>query len=164
MADFKVIETQEDFDAAIQKRLAQKEREVSAAYKNYMAPEDVEQLKASHKKEIDAINQQLAAAKETAAGHDQIVADLTARASKAEAALLKNRIANESGIPLELADRLIGESEAELKADAEKMAGYMRPHAAPPLRSTDPNGKAFGSYDPKDAGYMELLNQLTTPR
>ena len=34
MSDFKVIETQEDFDKAIQKRLAQKDRELEEQYKD----------------------------------------------------------------------------------------------------------------------------------
>lgn len=157
MADFKVIETQEEFDAAIQKRLSQKEREVTGQYKDFMSPEDVEQLKASFQKQIDDVNRELATAKETAAGHDQIVADLTARATKAEAALLKNQIANENGVPFELADRLIGSTAEELKADAIKMAGYLKPKSAPPMRSTEPQ-----AVNPSNAAWQQMLANLTT--
>lgn len=162
MAEFKPIETQEDFDAAIRKRLEQKEREVAGTYKDYLAPEAVETLKADHAKALDDLQRQLTAAKETAAKHDQIVADLTARASKAEAGLLKTKIAHESGVPIELADRLIGASEEELKADAEKMAGYLKPAAAPPMKSYDPavNG---GTPQAMDQALMGVLSQLAPP-
>ena len=162
MADFKPIETQEDFDAAIRKRLEQKEREVAGTYKDYLAPEAVEALKADHAKALDELQRQLTAAKETAAKHDQIVADLTARASKAEAGLLKTKIAHENGVPIELADRLIGSSEDELKADAAKMAGYLKPASAPPMRSYDP-AVNNGGKPQLDQALMGVISQLAPP-
>ena len=48
MAEFKVIETQEEFDSAIQKRLAHKEREVSERFKGYLSPDDVKALTADY--------------------------------------------------------------------------------------------------------------------
>ena len=52
MADFKPIETQEDFDKMIQKRLEQKEREVLERFKDYSSPDDVAALKADFEKKI----------------------------------------------------------------------------------------------------------------
>jgi hypothetical protein len=52
MADFKPIETQEDFDKIIQKRLEQKEREVLERFKDYSSPDDVAALKADFEKKI----------------------------------------------------------------------------------------------------------------
>ena len=57
MADFKVIETQEDFDKAIQKRLDQKDRELAEKYKDYLAPEDVAKLTAEHEKAVQEIQE-----------------------------------------------------------------------------------------------------------
>ena len=44
--EFTPITTQEEFDKAIQKRLAQKEREMTESFKEYMSPDDVKTLKA----------------------------------------------------------------------------------------------------------------------
>lgn len=151
--EFKVIETQEDFDKAIQKRLAQKDREAEEKYKDYLSPDKVAEINTAHKSEIDKLKEDLARANEKIAGHDQIVADLTTRATTAESDLLKSRIAHESGVPFELAGRLVGTNEEELKADAEKFASFLGPKGAPPLHSTDTatNG---------NSGLTGMLNQI----
>ena len=128
--EFKVIETQEDFDKAIKKRLDQKDRELAEKYKEYLAPNDVETMKSEYEKKLEDANKALKEAKEKLAGHDQIVSELTTRATTAESDLLKSRIAHESGVPFELAGRLVGSNEEELKADAEKFASYLSPKAA----------------------------------
>lgn len=166
---FTAIETQEDFDAAIRKRLEQKEREVKELYKNYLSPEAVEELR----KELDGKNadkisdltDKLTKAQEKAATVDETVKALTARATSAEKSLLKQKVAHSKGIALELAERLIGDTEEELTADAENFAAYMTPHTAPPMRSTETPFGAFTSSSSKgaanDEAYMALLGQLS---
>lgn len=151
--DFKVIETQEDFDKAIKKRLDQKDRELAEKYKSYLAPDEVETMKAEYDKRLEDVSKALSDAKEKLAGHDQIVSELTTRATTAESDLLKSRIAHESGVPFELAGRLVGSNEEELKADAEKFASYLSPKAAPPLHTSD-------TPTNKDAGLAGMLNQI----
>lgn len=168
MADFKVIETQEDFDKAIQKRLDQKDRELAEKYKDYLAPEDVAKLTAEHEKAVQEIQDKLTKAEEKATENDQTVEALTARAAQAENALLKSRVAHENGVPIELADRLVGATEEELKADAEKVAGFLAPKTAAPLRTTEPaNGYVrtgnpdIDSKNAAAAAMMTILPQLT---
>lgn len=153
--DFKVIETQEDFDKAIKKRLDQKDREMAEKYKSYLAPDEVETLKAGYEDKLKDIGKALSDAKEKLASHDQIVSDLTTRAQTAESDLLKSRIAHESGVPFELAGRLVGTNEEELKADAEKFASYLSPKAAPPLHTND-------TPINKDAGLAGMLTQINS--
>ena len=151
--EFKVIETQEDFDKAIQKRLAQKDREAEEKYKDYLSPDKVEALNKEWEEKFNKVNESLTQANEKIAGHDAVVSDLTKRATVAEESLLKNRIAYESGVPFELAGRLVGANEEELKADAAKFASYIAPKAAPPLHSSDPNAN-------KNGDMAALLNQI----
>ena len=153
--EFKVIETQEDFDKAIQKRLAQKDREMSERYKDYLSPDDVEKIKSEYETKMAKINDDLKAANEKIAGNDQIVSELTNRATTAEGDLLKSRIAYESGVPYELAGRLVGSNEEELKADAEKLASFLVPKSAPPLHTSD-------SSNNSNADMASLLNQLNS--
>lgn len=151
--EFKVIETQEDFDKAIQKRLAQKDREAAEQYKDYMSPDQVKALKEEYAKKLEKAESDLKAANEKIANHDQIVSDLTTRATTAESDLLKSRIAHESGVPFELAGRLVGTNEEELKADAEKFASFLGPKSAPPLHSTD-------AATNSNAGLTGMLSQI----
>lgn len=149
MAEFKPIETQEDFDAAIQKRLAQKEREVAARYEGWMSPDDVAKMKGEYEKTISDSAQKLA-------DHDKTVADLTARATKAEHTLLRQQVAASKGIPIELAGRLVGETKETLEKDAESFAAYLSPKTAPPLRSTEPQ-----TVNPSTAAWQQMISSLT---
>ena len=149
MSEFVAIETQEDFDKAIQKRLAQKEREVSARFEGWLSPDDIAQMKSEFEKAIEDSAQKLAE-------HDKTVAELTARASKAEHTLLRQQVAAAKGIPIELAGRLVGETRETLEKDAESFAAYLSPKVAPPLRSTEPQ-----TVDPKIAAWNQMLAGLT---
>ena len=147
--EFKVIETQEDFDKAIQKRLAQKDRELSERYKDFMSPDEVKELKAEYETKLAKINEDLKAANDKIAGNDQIVSELTNRANTAEGDLLKSRIAYESGVPFELAGRLMGNNEEELKADAEKLASesMLKVKTVSPLKGIGSEAAILASED-----------------
>ncbi len=67
---------------------------------------------------------------------------------------LKYRIANESGIPLELASKLSGETEEDLKKDAETLSSFITKKQTLPLRTTEPKA------DDEMAPYKEMLNNL----
>ena len=168
MGEFKAIETQEDFDKAIQKRLEQKDREAAEKYKDYMSPDDVAKLNADHEKAISDLQGKLAQADEKAAQHDKVVQELQEKALKAETSLLKSQVAHENGVPIELADRLIGSTAEELKADAERFAGFMAPKTAAPLRTTDPSNVLTLTGNPDTdsknaaaAAMLSFLPQLT---
>lgn len=70
------------------------------------------------------------------------VADLTSRCQAYETDALKARIAHEVGIPFELAQRLTGTAEADIRKDAAALVQMLRPKAPPaPLRGDpDPVG------------------------
>jgi hypothetical protein len=138
MADFKAITTQEEFDGAIRKRLEQKDRELAEQYRDYLSPDKVDALKADYDKKMTDTAAALKAAQEQIAGYDKEKADLLTRATAAEASLLKGRVASKYKIPLELAERLVGDTEEALEHDAATFAGYMAPPSAAPMRTNDP--------------------------
>lgn len=156
MADFKTIETQEELDKVIAERLDRKAREVESKFADYLAPDKVEELKASHKKELDGLNEKVKELKDTIASHSAEVSEIKARAEKAENSLMKNRIAHENGIPLELASRLQGNTEDEVKADAKTLSSFFSPKSAPPLKSAMPTSQTNN----KEASYQSLLDDL----
>lgn len=157
---FTVIETQEDFDKAIQKRLKQKDDEMAARYKGYLSPSDVSELKKEYDAKLAKAQADIEAMTTKLSSHDTEVADLTARAVKAETALLKNKVASNHGLPIHLADRLVGENEDELNADAKTLASYLAPQTAPPLR-TNETGQPSSAISGTDTAYLGLLSALT---
>lgn len=150
MADFTPITSQEEFDAAIKERL-RREREKYADY------DDLKAKSADHEKTVADYARQLSEANAKIEGHDKAVADLNAKIKGYETASAKTRIALETGLPYEMASRLTGETEDDIKRDAANLAkliGKQNP-PAPPLRSTEGNGG-----NSKDTAYKSLLNNL----
>lgn len=141
MAEFKPIMTQEEFDAAIGPRL-QRERET--AVKPYA---DYEQIKKS-----------LGDAQGLLSQRDATIADLNKKVKGYETDSAKTRIALAAGLPYELHARLAGETEDELKKDAEALAklfGQQEKKDPAPLR--DPEGPP---PDKKTAAFKGLLDKL----
>lgn len=54
------------------------------------------------------------------------IADLKSKNLAHERTLLKSKIARETGIPYELSERLTGETEKEIRADAERLSEYIK--------------------------------------
>ncbi len=61
------------------------------------------------------------------AGFEKTINDRAAERDAAQLDALRLRVAGASGLPLDLAERLSGKSEEELKADAAKLAAFVKP-------------------------------------
>lgn len=157
---FKIIETQEDLDKIIQKRLAQKDREVAEIYKDYLSPEKAAELKAEYEKKVEDATKALESINAKLADHDKVVSDLTQRAQTAETKLLKGRIAHESGLPYELANRLMGSTEEELKQDAQALTAIIKPSQTAPLHTTEHKGSSAPAATKADAAMLNFLQQI----
>lgn len=157
MGDFKVIETQEEFDKAIQSRLKQKDRELADKYKDYLSPDDVTALKADFDKQLQDANKLVKETQDKLSTFDETVSNLTKRAEAAEKQVLKNRVAYENKLPIELSERLIGNTEEELKADAEKLSGIIKPNNAPPLYTGTQTSQSGNTFE---AGMAEVLASI----
>lgn len=157
MGDFKVIETQEEFDKAIQSRLKQKDRELADKYKDYLSPDDVTALKVDFDKQLQDANKLVKETQDKLSTFDETVSNLTKRAEAAEKQVLKNRVAYENKLPIELSERLIGNTEEELKADAEKLSGIIKPNNAPPLYTGTQTSQSGNTFE---AGMAEVLASI----
>jgi hypothetical protein len=148
MADFKIIETQEQFDAAIGPRLERerktyaKQLEADYKAKGWKSPEEIEALT---KDLSDKVTQLETAAKDhetQVGGYKTTIADLNAKIHAYETDSVKTKVALEMGLPYQMASRLTGDDEKAIRADAESMAkliGNTKPVA--PLGSMEPNVK-----------------------
>lgn len=133
--DFEPITTQEKLD-----ELLAAER---AKFEGYASPENV----AEYEKRIKTLTDKAAKLEKTNAELDS--------ANKAhELNALKNKVARESGLRYELADRLSGTTEEELRADAQKLAEYTAVTA--PLKSTEGSDGMAGV----NGAYRSMLNDI----
>ena len=153
MSEFKTIETQEELDRIIESRLARQKESLEKQYADY------DQLK-TRNTELETENTSLKTAaeesKNATSQYDQTIAELNAKVTSYETANLRTRIAIQNGLPLDLADRLVGDDEDSLKADAERLSGFVKSKPpVPPLRDPEPQ---LG--DEKDGAYKKLIEGL----
>lgn len=132
---FTPINTQEEFDAAIQSRLAREKQK----YADYD----------SLKEQLTAAQNTIATQKQTIDGHktevDTLNQQITEKDSKIkgfELNALRIKVIQERGLPFELADYLKGETEDELNSSAETLGKLTGGKKVPPL--ADPE------YDPPE--------------
>ena len=148
---FEPIETQEAFDAAIKSRIDRNTKsvtdEVTKKYEGYISPEDVSKQTAELNKQIKDLTAKLGE-------RDSSIADLTAKNKAYETASVKTRVAREYNIPYELADRLSGDTEDDIKKDAEKLSAFVGRKKTAPLFDLDSgSGK-------DDSAYKNLLKSI----
>ena len=148
---FEPIETQEAFDAAIKSRIERNTKsvtdEVTKKFEGYISPEDASKQTAELNKQIKDLTAKLGE-------RDSSIADLTAKNKAYETASVKTRIAREFNIPYELADRLSGDTEDDIKKDAEKLSAFVGRKKTAPLFDLDTgSGK-------DDSAYKNLLKSI----
>lgn len=98
MEDFKTITTKAAFDAAAQPLIDAAVTAKAAEFEGYISPAD----------------------------HQKVLDDLAAEHKAALCKAYREKAAVQYDLPAELADRLIGETEEEINADAEKLSGITK--------------------------------------
>lgn len=136
--DFKPINTQEEFDTAVSSLVEQKTQEITKKYEGYMSPDDASKFQ----NKITA--------------YEASIADLTAKNAAYEKNFMKQKIAREMGIPYELAERLSGDTEDAIRADAETFSSFIK-------EKQEATPKASGEKPVKNAeaaAYSAMLHDL----
>ena len=136
MSEFKAITTQEEFDAAIGERLKREQATVRKEFEGFLSPDDAAKKYAGYLSPEDE--------KEKYKGYlsPDEAAKKDAKIKSYETDSVKTRIALELGLPFEMAARLKGETEEDIRKDAEIVSKLVRQtQYVPPLASTE-TGKA----------------------
>lgn len=142
MSEFKPIESQEELDSIVEKHIA-REREKYDDLKNRVL-------------ELETEKGNLESALADAKKSDDTIADLQQKIAGFESKELRTKIALQNGLPLDLAERLQGDDEDTLKADAERLAGYFKATEPPaPLKDNEPS-----LVDSKDAAWLDVARSL----
>ena len=155
MSDFKPIMTQEEFDTVIGPRIKREREAVTKEMGASLA--EANQKIAAYEKQIADHGKMMEEANKKIAGHEKTIAEQTTRIKGYESSSVKTRIAHETGLPYEMAARLSGETEEDIRKDAEGLAKVMKlGRQAPPLAETD---KALAGNDTR-AGLKKMLNSM----
>lgn len=110
------------------------------------------------KTEFNAKNEALKIANDklqTSEGEAKNLEELQSEVQKYKLKDLKTTIAIQAGIPLDLANRLTGETEDEIKADAEKISGLVARNDILPLRTTEPE-----KVDVENQAYLDMAEKI----
>jgi hypothetical protein len=154
MSDFKVIETQEQLDAIIKDRLERAEKKQAEKYAGYLSPEEVDAKMAELNKQVEDLGNSLTGANDKAKTDAEAIAGLEAKVKNYETASVKSRIAHEVGIPYELANKLSGDTEEDIRKDAEALKPFVTKHQTAPLRDPEA-GEAKSSTREKFAEWAK---------
>ena len=133
---FEIIDTEEKFEAAVKERIDKETSAVEQKYAGYMSKDDVE------KEYVGYISPEESAKK------DAEIKGLKMRE-------MKVNIAINAGIPYELAGKLSGETEEDIKKDAETFAKYLKSGNPAPLYNPEPPAE-----DSSRSAVRKMLNGL----
>ena len=135
-------------DFANLKSALQKERDKAKELEKQLkslgkTPEEIKTLLDEYQKHKDADKSEAEKLRDAVARDEKDKADMEARIAEMEASVkakevetLRIKVASEKGLPLNLADRLRGETEEDIRADADAMSAFFVP--TPPGEPTPP--------------------------
>lgn len=157
MSDFKVIETQEQLDAIIGERVKRAERRAEErAAEKYSDYDDLKTKAQTYEKQIADLSEQIKGGETKQAEFTKQIEELTGKVHQYETASVKTKIALETGLPYQLAEKLTGDDEDAIREDAKKLAEFVAKPAAP-MGSMEPDGS---NDNPKDVALMNMARQI----
>lgn len=152
MAEFTPINTQDEFDERIKERLERERRTTAEKYNDY---EEIKKKNEEYEAKIGELNDSLSEANGKVKEHEETISGLNGKVKKYESDSVKTRIAHEAGIPYELASKLSGETEDEIRKDAETFSKFISSKPSAPLASNDPD-----DIDEKTVAMKNMLDGL----
>lgn len=154
MGEFTPITNQEEFDAKIKERLERERNSVTKQFANWISPEDNAKQVAEYQKQIDEI-------KASHSEDSKTIETLTTQVKAYETANIKSQVAYELGLPYGMASRISGETEEDIRKDAEslkELIGSTKPQA--PQAATEPRITQNPENAIENAAYKKLLSTI----
>ena len=149
--EFKVIETQEQFNEMIRERLERERKSVKKEYEEkYKDYSDLQSQISTFNDAKESYEKQIKDLQEKAS----LVDTLSQQKKQLETDSLKVKVAYKNGIPLEMASRLNGDDEDSLVQDAQNIAKFMQ-SKQPMMRDPESKAKEVG-----DTAYKNLVKGL----
>ncbi|MBQ2658628.1 MAG: DUF4355 domain-containing protein [Erysipelotrichaceae bacterium] len=135
MGEFKVISTQEELDALIKDRIDRERKSLSEKYSDY---EELKKRNTEYEAQVSKLSEANKAYEAKAAEYDKQINELSSKVKGYETDSAKTRIALEAGLPYEMAGRLSGSTEEEIRKDAEILAKFVSKKESAPIGSNEP--------------------------
>lgn len=154
MSDFKTIETQDELDRIIGARLAKQKESFEKQLADY---DQLKTAKADLESQVGTLQSTIEQSKAGQEDYTKQISDLTSKVAGYETANLRTRIALQNGLPYDLADRLVGEDEESIKADAERLSSFVTKQHLAPLKDVEPN-----IQKDENSAYRKLVDGLKT--
>jgi len=155
MGEFKVINTQEELDSVIKDRIERERKSISEKYSDY---DELKKRNAEYEAQVSKLSEANKAYETKAAEYDKQISELSSKIKGYETDSAKTRIALEAGLPYEMAGRLSGSTEEEIKKDAEVLAKFVGKKETAPAASTEPV-----KYEKsKDDALRKLVKSMST--
>lgn len=133
MSEFKVIETQEQFDEALKDRLERERKATRKEFEGFLSPAEVAEKYKDH----------LSAEEVKEKYKDYLspdkVAELNQKIKGYETDSAKTRIANEMGLSYDAIQFLKGDDEEAIRQSAESLKGLVGAYNVAPLASSENN-------------------------
>lgn len=152
MGEFKPIESQEQLDAIIKERLERAQSTYEKKFENYLSPDEFKAQTEGLNSQIATLTKSLEKEKEKLEPLNKQIESLNNAVKKYETDSVKNRITAEFGLPFDFASRLNGETEDEIRKDAEIIKGMLGSVSTLPMadpegtpKATDETNKAIKS-------------------
>lgn len=149
---FKAIETQEEFDRIISERLSRQKESFEKQLADY---DQLKTAKADLESQVGTLQSTIEQSKAGKEDYTKQISDLTSKVAGYETANLRTRIALQNGLPYDLADRLVGEDEESIKADAERLSSFVTKQHSAPLKDVEPN-----IQKDENSAYRKLVDGL----
>lgn len=151
---FKAIETQEEFDRIISERLSRQKESFEKQLADY---DQLKTAKVDLESQVGTLQSTIEQSKSGQEDYTKQISDLTSKVAGYETANLRTRIALQNGLPYDLADRLVGEDEESIKADAERLSSFVTKQHSAPLKDVEPN-----IQKDENSAYRKLVDGLKT--
>ena len=151
---FKAIETQEEFDRIISERLSRQKESFEKQLADY---DQLKTAKADLENQVGTLQSTIEQSKAGQEDYTKQISDLTSKVAGYETANLRTRIALQNGLPYDLADRLVGDDEESIKADAERLSSFVTKQHSAPLKNVEPN-----IQKDENSAYRKLVEGLKT--
>lgn len=157
MSEFKVIETQEQLDGIIGDRLRRQQETMEKKFADYLSPDDFKSKTEDLENKVSELGKMLEQANAEISAFNSTLEEKDATIKKYETDSVKRRILASLDMPFELADRIAGETEEDIRKDAEALQKFVGKVATPvPMYNNDKKG----TENTTDAAFKAMLHEL----
>ena len=122
MAEFKIINTQDEFDERIKERIERAEKKVREEFKGWVSPDELNKLKENHSADIAKLKETHAEELKKYEGYDEKFTAQNTKIHELEIGALKTKIANEKKLPWDAIDFLQGDDEKSISESADRLS------------------------------------------